>query len=239
MSDLEIEDTSVEENSTDDELEQFASASKKDFCFPISTILVSADKGSFFRVPMVGLLKFSAVIMVLGSLVIWYQMMNSLGENPFFIATGIVVACIGMAQVCWYRASNLDKAESSSYPVTPLLAFNLKVSGECLAVMLSIMGVFFSLYDLLEKKRSASGTGSDYYGSDYGSGYGSEYAYRMQEAASSAEPVLGGPLGVLADAGVWAVLVGPLTGFLILLFTHYLAELSVALVAIANNTEKS
>jgi hypothetical protein len=55
---------------------------------------------------------------------------------------------------------------------------------------------------------------------------------------AGAEPALKGAFSMVEKLGEAAIVGGPILGFFILLFTHYASELSVAVVAIANNTSK-
>lgn len=258
MSETEHENQTESAPETEMDTESFASGSAKNLTYPVSRVLEAADSGALFRAPLGNLLKLMAILAPIAGIALCYNIIDKsdsswavdmwCGENgekyeeakanlakveyewekgsyeleisqceeareeaaqsslPFILLFGFFVSSLGVAQVLWYRASKLEKKTSTRYPVTPLLAFCIKVSGECLAVSMAIMGVFGSLQAMI------SSSGSQRY--------------------------LDGPLELIADAELAGILAGPAAGLAILLATHYVAELSVALVAIANNTEK-
>jgi len=177
------------------------------------------DNGHFFRKPFSWLYTLLAIVNLLIPIYVFYQASHN-GIFDYntayiivFLLLWVIVVFAGWVgfQLWWDRKSKIDMSSTAGdeFIATPALSHFIQTLGEWIGTWIGLVGFGFALLTTII-------LGNDEY-------YLSE---------SIGIPYLN------TNSGWMAILTMPIVGFLIIVFSRFLAEQIRALSAIANNTKK-
>ncbi len=187
----------------------------------LDPVLKSLENGRLIRSWVATALRVIAILAVVGGLVAAYRALKFLsqsGETGGGLLLGLlmVVAVVLMAQIVFYRAGAVARLPDSRFTVIPILAQMLRCTGEIYAAFATVFGVGGMLFFWIAKQSPLDLIGG--------------FAFVVPRAAAgSAGPFVGGLLFLVYTL---------VAGFLALVLCYAAAEASIALVTIAQNTEK-
>ncbi len=193
--------------------------------FITTPMLNSIAKGEFFTKAFAWLLRICAVLVAIAfiylSVDMWARLANSMGNGvaSFFLVLFaqllLVVACYVIVNILLIRSNNINALPlKTEYVVIPVAVQLIKMIGEIFAVVLAVGGIYVTLQVLLVGE-------PDMFGKFAQRGFGQ------------------GMMWDTSSMQYLAFVIGPVIGFLTLVFFYSLAELIGALVDIARNTKKT
>lgn len=194
---------------------------KSRFFSYISPVLRTIDNGKFFREPLRWLYFFLAVMNLLIPLapLLFAFRFSEVITNGFLFILGIILVFLAVCfsswvgfQIWWNRADSIRFFSSEGDENFATVAFShfLQTAGEWLGVSIAINGFFGGLFVLIGEVISRLAGG------------------------------IGLPLGRIGMGSYvyFLILLGPLSGFLVIVVTRFLAEQIRALASVANHTRK-
>jgi len=177
------------------------------------------DNGHFFRQPFSWLYTLLAIVNLLIPIYVFYQAShNIIFDRPakfviVFLLRLVIVAFAGWVgfQLWWDRKSKIDMSSTAGdeFIATPVLSHFIQTLGEWIGTWIGLVGFGFALLTTIILR-------DDYFVVSLGIPY----------------------LNTGWNSGWMAILTMPIVGFLIIVFSRFLAEQFKALSAIANNTKK-
>ncbi|HTT67602.1 MAG TPA: hypothetical protein VMF70_06200 [Gemmatimonadales bacterium] len=187
----------------------------------LEPVLKALDEGRVIRSWAATALRVSAVLAVLGGLVWAYRALKGLSESGqtgagVLLALLIVVAVAMLAQILFYRAGVVGGLPDSRFTVVPIFSQLLRAIGEIYASFAAVFGVGGMIFLWVTKQNPLGMIGA--------------FTMLLPHGAETGEASFIG--------GILFLIHMLLVGFLALVLFYAAAEGSVALVTIAQNTEK-
>jgi hypothetical protein len=178
------------------------------------------DNGHFFRKPFSWLYTLLAIVNLLIPIYVLYQAShngifdyNTAKIIVVFLLLWVIVVFAGWVgfQLWWDRKSKIDMSSTAGdeFIATPALSHFIQTLGEWIGTWIGLVGFGFALLTTII--------------------LGNEGYYFSE--------IIGIPY-LNTNSGWMAILTMPIVGFLIIVFSRFLAEQIRALSAIANNTKK-
>jgi hypothetical protein len=187
----------------------------------LEPVLKKLENGRLVRSWVAIALRVIAILAVVGGLVAAYRVLKYLSQSG---ATGgglllglvMVVAGAMMAQIVYYRAGAIARLPDSRFTVIPILSQMLRCAGEIYAAFATVFAIGGAVFVWITKQSPLDLIGS--------------FSFVVPRAAGGTASVFVGGLLFLVYTLV--------AGFLALIFFYAAAEAILALVTIAQNTEK-
>ena len=194
----------------------------------LNPFLSYIDDGRLFRNPFRILYGFFAIVQLLvpvASLVLGIQALiragnmfgSSFGLIVLFIVLWLVLAVVSLIgfQIWWDRKDKLASItrEGDDFIATPVFSHLIQTTGEWLGTWLAVFGFFFALLTTIFSNVDG--------------------LFMLIGALAP------GGLSTLMRTGVIGMVAAPVTGFLVIVGSRFLAEQFRALTSIANNTSRS
>ena len=223
----------------------------KRISFPIGGVLSAADSGAFFRTPLKYVLLLLGLLSLLGGFFVAYKLVtaddvsvriacSSYEENKKMVAGDDEEGSFTLKWAKKQAQKEIEACEKarkeSSKPWLGALGMIVvgAATAQVMAFRASRLGSEASgkfpvtpiVAQILRAFGEAGAVGFAIMGVFGG----------LQMVISSQGRFLEGPFAALREFGGGAIVVGPIGAFFLLLATHFMAELAVALVAIANHT---
>ena len=260
--DGEVETPDALDDADDSEaVRSFSTFDSSSLMIPVGNILAKADKGTFFRGPLVAFLMGLAALTVLATFYITYKTISGVSELK---ESRINAACENLdkakeALKLYERTHRMIDVSMSPYYAKRVIS-DCKAAKEAVKRMfipwLLVLGLFLSglataqvlLYrahrmrevetgrypvtPIIVELFRASGECTAVTIAILGFFFG----FQSFLFSTTVESTLPAVVLMFETTGWQAIFLGPVAGFMTLLLTHYSAEMMVALVAIANNT---
>jgi hypothetical protein len=179
------------------------------------------DKGHLFRKPFSWLYTLIAIANLLAPFyIVYFGIKNRIFDTQFkytltFILVWIIIAIAGWIsfQLWWDRRTKitLSSEENAEFVATPVFSHFIQTLGEWLGTWIGLVGFSMAVLATI-----ILGDDSRYWSNS-----------------------MGIPFGRYFGSSAIFILLMPIYGFLIIVWTRFLAELFKALSAIANNTKKT
>ncbi|HXY19812.1 MAG TPA: hypothetical protein VEH83_07425 [Gemmatimonadales bacterium] len=187
----------------------------------LEPVLKALEEGRVIRSWVSIALKVCAVLAVIGGLVGAYRALKGLSESGqtgagLLLALLMVVAVVMMAQILWYRAGTVAKLPDSRFTVIPIFSQLLRSAGEIYAAFAAVFGVGGMIFMWVAKQSPLGMIGG--------------FATWLPRAAAGIESSFVG--------GILFLIYMAVVGFFALVLFYAAAEASIAIVAIAQNTER-
>jgi hypothetical protein len=187
----------------------------------INPYLSFIDKGHFFKKPF----QWLYIIIAVANLLLPFYILNLAIKNKIFdaqfkftiafILLWIIIAFASWIsfQLWWDRKSKINQTfdENADFVATPVFSHFIQTLGEWLGTWIGIVGFCSAILGTIILGDSGSNLGYQY----------------------------GIPMGKFFGSGISYILLMPIYGFLIIVWSRFLAEIFRALPAIANNTRKT
>lgn len=187
----------------------------------LEPVLKALDEGRVIRSWAATALRVVAVLAAVGGLVGAYRALKGLSESGqtgagVLLALLIVVAVAMLAQILWYRAGIVAGLPSSKFTVIPIFSQLLRCLGEIYASFAVVFGVGGMIFLWATKQNPLGMIGA----------FGMMLPHGFESGEAS---FIGGILFLIHML---------IVGFLALVVCYAAAEGSIALVTIAQNTER-
>ena len=187
----------------------------------LEPVLKSLEDGRLVRSWVATALRVIAILAVLGGLVAAYRVLKYLSQTGatgpgLLLAVVMVVAVAMMAQILFYRAGMIARLPNSRFTVIPIFSQMLRGAGETYAAFAAVFGLGGMVFLWITRQSPLDLIGT--------------FAFVVPRAAAvNAGPFVGGLLFFVYTL---------VAGFVGLILSYAAAEAVVALVTIAQNTEK-
>jgi hypothetical protein len=187
----------------------------------LDPVLKSLENGRLVRSWVAIALRVIAILAVVGGLVAAYRALKYLSQSGstgggLLLGVLMVLAVAMMAQIIYYRAGTIARLPDSRFTVIPIVSQMLRCAGEIYAAFALVFGLGGMVFLWITKQSPLDLIGN--------------FAFVVPRAAAGSAGVFVGGLLFLVYTLV--------AGFVALLLFYAAAEAILALVTIAQNTEK-
>ncbi len=191
----------------------------------IKPILQLAERGILIRSVVFWILRILAVLVVLGGLYLFIEILRlAFGSGALVAFAGLIAALIQLAvfviaaEIMWVRAQSVNFLPDGAYPAVRIIAVVLRLAGELYAAIVSGLSVALCLAIWIA---------------------GAEGGYLLRELIPSSSLFMPGGITTGFLGGLLALIVGIVFAVSALILLYFLAEIYLAIIDIATNTKRA